>query len=326
MPGCVYVSRSHGVHDRRWLEALTALEQDPVFVCTADFPDTASWIRAVNDSSHAKLPVIAGPLDIAAALAAHGETVIFLSWGFDLQSLEADLSTLPLFAGIIVDCQENLHVAQSHGARNLELIPWGIDLELFSVEGSVMDLNEFGVAADEKVILSLRAHEPLYRINDIINAFAACPVEGTLVVGNTGSKTSELQQISQEIDRSVVFIPALTESDLPALLRRANAYVTASENDGTSVTLLQAMACGIPIAASRNAGNKDWVTDGITGYTFDVGDREGLCEALTSAVHADPQITTRARQQVLDQANWFGNIPKLGSLIRLVKQRQQHSS
>jgi glycosyltransferase involved in cell wall biosynthesis len=314
------------VHDRRWLDALTRLEQDPVFVCTADFPNEQSWIRAVNEASRFALPVIAGPLDLANVLVSHGETVIFLSWGFDLQSSEADLSMLPLFAGVIVDCQVNLQLAHNHGAQNLELIPWGIDIELFTLEGSVMDLSNFGIAKDDKVILSLRAHEPLYRVKDIINAFSACPLQGTLIIGNAGSETAELEQLSKETDKPIVFIPTLMETELPGLLRRASVYVTASENDGTSVTLLQAMACGIPVAASRNSGNRDWVIDGTTGYSFDVGDHEGLCEAVTRAIHADAQITANARQQVLDQAHWLNNIPKLRSLIKLVKQRQQHLS
>jgi glycosyltransferase involved in cell wall biosynthesis len=56
--------------------------------------------------------------------------------------------------------------------------------------------------------------------------------------------------------------------------------VSASEVDGTSVTLLQAMACGTPVVVSDIDGNRGWVTEGKTGRLFRTGDAGEQASAI----------------------------------------------
>jgi len=107
----------------------------------------------------------------------------------------------------------------------------------------------------------------------------------------------------------------VNEADVIPLLRRANAYVTTSEVDGTSVTLLQAMACKVPVAASENVGNVDWVDDGATGFLFPIADIDALDAAIDRALHADPVILQAARSRVEESANWERNIRALLPLL-----------
>ena len=108
------------------------------------------------------------------------------------------------------------------------------------------------------------------------------------------------------------------EAELPAVLRGADMYVTASQSDGTSVTLLQAMACGIPVIASQNSGNAPWVISGVTGQTFPVGDIHDLAE-LMAVGGRDPlaeACSRRARTLVESQADWHRNRLSLASIIK----------
>ena len=311
---CIYVSPSTGVHDNRWLSALTSLGHSPHHVPRDAFPEDEGFIAHVANAARGGIPVIAGPLEIAEMLNASAGNLIFLSWGFDLQEAapEAGLSS---FHAVIVDSHANEKIAQGFGATRTVLIPWGIDLTAIESDTRVADLTAYGVSADETVVLSLRAHEELYRVADIIEAFRRVPLQARLVIGNTGSLTPHLQQLASDLGVDAVFLPPGDESDVPALLQRASVYVTASRVDGTSVTLLQAMACGTPIAASANPGNLEWIEDGVTGFLFPIADIDALGSALERAITTGPIVTHAALAQVTERADWQKNITKLDSLL-----------
>jgi glycosyltransferase involved in cell wall biosynthesis len=161
----------------------------------------------------------------------------------------------------------------------------------------------------------------LYRVADILEAFSVIAGDDpnvVLIIGNTGSLTTELERQAERLGvlEQVRFIGSLDEDDLPALLRRADAYVSASEVDGSSVTLLQAMACGTPVVVSDTPGNLSWVTDGETGFTFPVGDPHSLASALARATgQPHPSVRRSAITRVRHDADWVANLQRLKSAM-----------
>jgi glycosyltransferase involved in cell wall biosynthesis len=77
--------------------------------------------------------------------------------------------------------------------------------------------------------------------------------------------------------------------DVPALLPNADIFVSASHGEGMPLTLLEAMAAGLPIVASDVVGNRDVVENGQTGFLFQLGNP-------VMAAHAIAQL---ARDPVL---------------------------
>ena len=315
MRNLLYVSNSRSGHDVRWLRALSSINSEIVGLSRVDFSTVAAFGAYLASPSLQDSIVIAGPLSLAGEIESLGHEVILLSWGFDLQDAKADQLDLERFAAAIVDSTANRKIAEKHGARRVVLIPWGVDLDELQDQTEIADLSEFGVAPSEQVVLSLRAHEEIYRVSDIIEAFALTEIDARLVVGNTGSLTTQLQELALELGVDATFIPAVSEDRVPSLLRRASVYVTASRVDGTSVTLLQAMACGVPVVASANAGNADWVEDGVTGLVFPVGDTRALCHAIERALREGDNVISAAREQVHERANWRHNIQQLKELF-----------
>ena len=141
-----------------------------------------------------------------------------------------------------------------------------------------------------------------------------------LVIGNEGSLTPALEQQVAELGISgkVRFIGRVPEHALAPILRSASVYVTASEVDGTSVTLLQAMACATPVIASKNSGNLDWVSTD-TGSVFETGNTAQLAEQL-EALLLDPEHALErgrnAHAMVSQRADWHRNIARLGQAMR----------
>jgi glycosyltransferase involved in cell wall biosynthesis len=278
------------------------------------FDSDHEFVQAVSDLAMGHIPIIAGPLELCILLRGIDAPTILLSWGFDLQEANP-IPGLSSLSAVLVDSTANEALARAAGAKEVLLIPWGIDTALFVDEGMVMDLSPYGVAGDEAVVLSLRAHESRYRVDDIIRAFARKPRSARLVIGNAGSMTHTLQALGENLGVDAVFLPPFAEDDLPPLLRRSSVYVTASNVDGTSVTLLQAMACGVPVVASTNAGNVDWVHNEETGFTFPIGDIDALSAAMDAAMGQGSRVRAQARRSVLERADWHRNIRQLTALL-----------
>lgn len=332
---CVYATRGWGIHDERWVAALLEVGRSPYVVSWRVPDDDALDFReSVIAAADGRLPVLAGPLDtVAPVLVGSGVPVVGLSWGYDLtRAAEAgeDLSWLTGLSGLILDSAWNHRIAVAAGVdeRAITYLPWGVDLDQFVFHGPWIDAFELGVPPHAPLVVSLRAHEPLYRVEDIIRAFAAVPrrldvhedfPDPYLIIGHEGSLTERLRGLSRDLgihDR-VRFIGRVEEPDLVPLLGRAACYVTASEVDGTSVTLLQAMACGTPVIASATPGNLDWVRDGDTGYTFPTGDVEGLTEILVGVTARYPiAVVERARHEVQERADWHANLGRLAETLR----------
>jgi len=254
-------------------------------------------------------------MDLALSLTGTVKQLVLLSWGFDLQEPPPDLNLEP-FHAVIVDSSANEDIAREAGARAIFNIPWGVDLRAIDSSTTIADLSDYGVDPTERVVISLRAHEPRYRVADIIEAFARRPRAARLVIGNSGSITPELRQLAKELNVDAVFLPAVGEEKVPPLLRRADAYVTASEVDGTSVTLLQAMACNVPVVASANAGNVDWVDDGVTGFLFPIADIDALDGAINRALDSGHEVIDAERRRVEESADWQRNIHALQPLLQ----------
>jgi glycosyltransferase involved in cell wall biosynthesis len=77
--------------------------------------------------------------------------------------------------------------------------------------------------------------------------------------------------------------------DVPALLARAGLFVLPSRTEGVSLTLLEAMASGLAVVATRVGGNPEVVADGETGLLVPPGDPAALAAAILRLSHDDAE-------------------------------------
>jgi glycosyltransferase involved in cell wall biosynthesis len=320
---CLYVTSGWGVHDERWVSALRSVGFDPLVFSLGRDASTLDDLRAlVEEATLSPTPVLAGPLtSITRSLVGVDAHLVGLSWGFDLHELEeaGDLGWLALVDGLIVDSKATQVIAETAGVpgSRITMLPWGVDLEQFTPDGPLADLTQYGIPAGAQVVLSARAHEPLYRVADVIEGFAAIADQlphAHLLITHEGSLTSGLEKLAQDLAVSarIHFIGKVAEADLPSIMRASSCYVSATSVDGTSVTLLQAMACRVPVVASACPGNLGWVTDRDTGRTFPVSDTQKLGMRLQDALtKSDLTLIDGAFARVQNAADWNLNISVL---------------
>ena len=285
-------------------------------------------LRRVLDEVQADL-VHAGPVQRGALLTALAgfRPLVTMSWGSDLL-LEARGGlgrwaaryTLARSAALICDCQTVRRAAQELGMPEERIVvsPWGVDLRHFS-QGDDGGLRSRLGWESSFVILSTRSWEPIYGVEVLVEAFIrAARVEPSLrlLALSGGSLRPEIEGILSRAalaDR-VRFLGQVAYDELPACYRAADVYVSASRCDGTSVSLLEAMASGLPAIVSDIPANREWVEPGVNGWWFRDGDAAALAESILTASRAGKglkEMGKRSRETAEARADWERNFPTL---------------
>jgi glycosyltransferase involved in cell wall biosynthesis len=93
------------------------------------------------------------------------------------------------------------------------------------------------------------------------------------------------------------------------------------DSEGTPLAVIEAGASGLPIVATRHAGIKDVVIEGITGILVDEGDVEGMAEGMIQMAR-DPALAAqygeKASQRVREEFEISKQLGKLGALLASV--------
>jgi glycosyltransferase involved in cell wall biosynthesis len=131
-----------------------------------------------------------------------------------------------------------------------------------------------------------------------------------------GSLQSELKRIFSEarVLERVRFPGQVRQLELPGYYRQTDLYVSASHSDGTSISLLEALACGRPALASDIPGNREWIQPGVQGWLFPDGDFQVLAERILAACDDRPALVemgAAARRLAEERADWSKNFPEL---------------
>ena len=135
------------------------------------------------------------------------------------------------------------------------------------------------------------------------------------MLGN-GSQAGMLRQVFSQsgVLEQVLFPGQVSQAELPRYYHMADLYISASHSDGTSISLLEAMACGRPALVSDIPGNREWITPGENGWRFPDGDAgalaQGIIQAYDNRSHL-PDMGKAARRLAEQRADWEKNYPAL---------------
>ena len=124
-----------------------------------------------------------------------------------------------------------------------------------------------------------------------------------LVIVGDGSQRAELERQAQNLalGQGVTFTGALSQSDVRQWMQRARLLVLPSIEEGLGVVLLEALACGTPVVASRVGGIPDIVTPAV-GRLVAPGDPGQLAEAVCALLGDPPawaEMSGRARERIV---------------------------
>jgi glycosyltransferase involved in cell wall biosynthesis len=107
-----------------------------------------------------------------------------------------------------------------------------------------------------------------------------------LIVGD-GDDRSRFQSKASAlgIARSVVFAGYIPEDEKPDHYRLADAFVMPGRGEGFGIVYLEAMACGIPVVASKTDGSREATRDGLLGALADPDSASEIRVAIKQALN-----------------------------------------
>lgn len=149
----------------------------------------------------------------------------------------------------------------------------GIDPAQFAWRGSSQELSAITVcrlSAEKDIGTLLKAVDRVRRVH---------PTFQLIIVGD-GAERPHLEQLAAQLDLAnhVSFLGE--RHDIPELLAQAGFFVSSSLSEGISLTLLEAMAVGLPVVATAVGGNPEIILPGVTGQLAPAADPEQLASAM----------------------------------------------
>jgi glycosyltransferase involved in cell wall biosynthesis len=179
-------------------------------------------------------------------------------------------------------------VALGAPRAKVQVVTLGADR--FFLERWPDSINVRGRVGGPRIVLSTRAHEPLYNIGEIISAYGdvAHRDEGVrLVIAHTGSATPALMRQAAKTPGDVRFTGTLVREAFREILTDAEVFVSVPSSDGTSVALLQAMASGCFPVVSDLPTQHELIDDGVNGFRVPLHRPPALAGAITRALADD---------------------------------------
>ena len=163
----------------------------------------------------------------------------------------------------------------------------GVDLEKFRDVAIDRDAKrrEMGIVPSDILLLSVGELNTNKNHQVVIQALGRLSnLNIHYVIAGTGDQADALKQLAAECGVNLHLLGY--RSDVPELLKAADIYALPSLREGLNVSLMEAMASGLPCICGDIRGNQDLIDDGKGGYRVPSADVTAWAEAITKALYA----------------------------------------
>jgi glycosyltransferase involved in cell wall biosynthesis len=183
--------------------------------------------------------------------------------------------------------------------------------------------REYGWSDDDIVVISLRFHRQIYGVGYLIDAIPRILAKNKnvkfLILGE-GPLTGMFKARVDSFIKSghVRFVGAVPHDKVADYLSAADIYVSTSFSDGTSASLLEAMACSLAPVVTEIPGNMEWVENGANGLLVPVANSEKLTEKILLLANEHKlrkKFQVKAEETARTRVNWRKNMHKLIKII-----------
>jgi len=276
--------------------------------------------------------VHAGPVQTCGFLSALSEycPIAVMSWGSDLLAqperdpLDQWIATFTLrhADALICDADCVRSKAQSlrgSAFRKIAQFPWGVDLLQCAPSEHESRIRRTLGWDDCFVLVSTRNWEASYDLFVTLKAFAGAHEELPtlrLVLLGSGSLRPEVESFIHEQGlQDIIHCPGrVDESQIASYLQASDTYVSSAPCDGSSISLLQAFATGLPVIVADAFGNREWVTR-ESGWLAQVGSTTSYKDCILEAVNVGVEVRKHMAQNNRGiaevRADWKVNSRKL---------------
>jgi glycosyltransferase involved in cell wall biosynthesis len=200
----------------------------------------------------------------------------------------------------------------------ITVFPWGIDLNVFKTMDKVKCRSELNLENDKFIIIFNRALEKVYGVMDLLEGFKIFSQNKNnvlLLMMSDGTMKSKVKQFIDEnnINSKILFKGRVPNTELPMYLNASDVYISTALSDGTSLSLLEALSCSLPVIVTDVPAIKEWVSDS-NGITIPAKDPQKVCDALEQYYNDRQLMNTHGELNsglAKQRADWDKNYLKL---------------
>lgn len=218
------------------------------------------------------------------------------------------------------ECLKNIWKRLGVPENKIEVIPFGIETNLFHPDADGNGIRrKLSIKESDIAIISTRAFRDHYNIECLINAIPVIVKEHRsvkFIIKGTGPLESNLKNLARKlhVEEHIRFIEPVPYNEISKHLAAADIYVSTSYIDSTSVSLLEAMACGLPPVTTDIPGNREWIQNEINGLLYPPKDHKILADRIKQLVedeHLRKQFGERSHRIILERAEWQKCVSKM---------------
>lgn len=145
----------------------------------------------------------------------------------------------------------------------------------------------------------------IYAMAEVVKEY---PKTGLLIVGK-GEEKSRLEGMVRKLalEKNVIFPGFIPEEQLPNVYSSADAYILPSLWEVLPISLLEALACGVPLLASDAGGNPEVVEKDVNGFIVPKGDSAALAQkmkVLASDQNMRKKMGRESRRIATEKFDW----------------------
>jgi len=171
---------------------------------------------------------------------------------------------------------------------DIPVVPNGIDIEDYSDRPDKQDSE-----TPRKRILFVGRLDPVKGVQYLLKAMKIVSKvlpEAKLILVGDGEERENLESLTNTLGLSdrVDFVGRISHEEIPDYLYQADIFVLPSLSEGFPLVILEAMACGLPIVATRVGGVPDIIEDGVNGYLVESGDFQEMAKKIIFILENEP--------------------------------------
>jgi N-acetyl-alpha-D-glucosaminyl L-malate synthase BshA len=176
-------------------------------------------------------------------------------------------------------------------AREIEVIPNFLDCRIYR-RRSVAGLRQrFAPDPATKLVIHVSNFRPVKRIDAVLEVFARISraVPAKLLLVGDGPELGTAYRLARELSVAHLVEALGAQEDVIPLLSASDVFLLPSAQESFGLAALEAMACEVPVVASRVGGLPEVIDHGVTGFLHDPADLDGMAASVV-ALLTDPAL------------------------------------
>lgn len=225
---------------------------------------------------------------------------------------------------IIVACQrekENVRLHCQVNPSKIEVIPCGVNFDLFRPENKELSIQKLGLQKGKQYILYVGRFSPVKGLDRLISALNLLKDHQELqllIVGGDGEASPETQKLltlakKLDVQHLLNVIGRVEQPNLATYYNAADLLVVPSYYESFCLVVLEALASGTPVVATRVGAVDSIILEGKTGFVVDDNSPELLARGVQNFL--DSPIYRSLDRELLRSSILNYSWPNIGKMI-----------